>query len=208
MANDSLAGADAPAVMCCAELPTGSLAALLQPLGLQVRFCADGASIPGSYWGAPEAGLIGAQLYVRGDTPVHSALHEACHYLCADETRRAHLHTDAGGSDTEENAVCYLQILLADQLGGYSRTRIFADMQAWGYSFRLGSPAAWFREDAEDAQQWLLKNLRSPADKLLPRKLACAHDFVAAAASDSAAVQSASPNAEPASMNAARFPFS
>jgi hypothetical protein len=29
-------------------------------------------------------------------------------------------------------------------------------MDAWGYSFRLGSTAAWFERDAEDARAWLL----------------------------------------------------
>jgi hypothetical protein len=29
-------------------------------------------------------------------------------------------------------------------------------MDEWGYTFRLGSAAAWFREDAEDARQWLM----------------------------------------------------
>jgi hypothetical protein len=30
-----------------------------------------------------------------------------------------------------------------------------ADMDEWGYTFRLGSSARWFREDAEDARRWL-----------------------------------------------------
>jgi hypothetical protein len=30
-----------------------------------------------------------------------------------------------------------------------------ADMDAWGYSFRLGSTRAWFEGDAEDAREWL-----------------------------------------------------
>ena len=30
------------------------------------------------------------------------------------------------------------------------------DMDAWGYSFRLGSAENWFEEDAEDAKQWLV----------------------------------------------------
>jgi len=30
------------------------------------------------------------------------------------------------------------------------------DMDAWGYSFRLGSTRTWFERDAEDASQWLL----------------------------------------------------
>jgi hypothetical protein len=28
-------------------------------------------------------------------------------------------------------------------------------MDAWGYTFRLGSAARWFDEDASDARQWL-----------------------------------------------------
>jgi len=30
------------------------------------------------------------------------------------------------------------------------------DMDDWGYSFRLGSAAAWFQSDADDARRWLL----------------------------------------------------
>jgi len=29
-------------------------------------------------------------------------------------------------------------------------------MDAWGYSFRLGSAGAWFARDAEDARAWLV----------------------------------------------------
>jgi hypothetical protein len=72
-----------------------------------------------------------------------------------DADRRAALHTDAGGADVEEHAVCYLQCLLADRLPGYSRVRCFADMDAWGYTFVLGSAAAWFERDSDDAQAWL-----------------------------------------------------
>ncbi len=28
-------------------------------------------------------------------------------------------------------------------------------MDAWGYSFRLGSTRAWFEGDAQDARAWL-----------------------------------------------------
>ena len=139
----------------CDELPDGALPALLEPFGLAIVRLAEDAPIPGSYWGEPEAGLVGDRLYLRPDTPVHSALHEACHWLCMDEARRAGLHTDAGGTDTEENAVCYLQCLLAGRLAGYSRSRCFADMDAWGYHFILGSAAAWFDGDSDDARAWL-----------------------------------------------------
>jgi len=150
-----LLGAPELSVLPCAALPAGALDALLTPLGLRIHPVAQDAAIPGSYWGDSEAGLIGNGLYLRGDTPVHSALHEACHWLLADAERRATLHTNAGGTDTEENAVCYLQCLLADKLIGYSQARCFADMDAWGYSFILGSAAAWFAGDSDDAQQFL-----------------------------------------------------
>ena len=142
-------------VLPCAALPTGALAALLTPLGLVIQPVAHEAVIPGSYWGDSEAGLIGNGLYLRDDTPVHSALHEACHWLLADDSRRAALHTNAGGTDTEENAVCYLQCLLAEKLDGYSQARCFADMDAWGYTFILGSAAAWFAGDSDDAKALL-----------------------------------------------------
>ncbi|MDP3856244.1 MAG: hypothetical protein Q8Q73_00635 [Stagnimonas sp.] len=158
MEADVSPGGKAPSpttVLPVAALPDGAIAALLEPLGLDWQAVPDGAEIPGSYWGDSEAGLIGNRLHLRADTPVHSALHEACHWLLADAERRAVLHTDAGGTDTEENAVCYLQCLLADQLDGYSRARCFADMDAWGYTFILGSAAAWFERDSEDAQALL-----------------------------------------------------
>jgi hypothetical protein len=69
--------------------------------------------------------------------------------------RRASLDRDAGGDHAEENAVCYLQILWAEALPGIGAARLMADMDAWGYSFRLGSAARWFREDAADAHEWL-----------------------------------------------------
>jgi hypothetical protein len=69
--------------------------------------------------------------------------------------KRAAIHTDASESQAEEDATCYLQILLADALPGAGGERIMADMDAWGYTFRLGSARAWFERDAEDARDWL-----------------------------------------------------
>jgi hypothetical protein len=151
----------ADGVLLLSALAPGALEALLAPRGLTVEWT-GGDTIAGSYWGAPEAGLVGHRLLVRPDTPVHSALHEACHFLCADPGRRTTLHTDAGGDDLEECAVCYLQCLLADELPGYSRARMFADMDAWGYSFRLGSARAWFEHDAADARDWLARHALLP----------------------------------------------
>jgi hypothetical protein len=69
--------------------------------------------------------------------------------------RRTGLDRDAGGDDAEENGVCYLQILLADHLPGVGKARLCADMDEWGYSFRLGSAREWFEGDADDARIWL-----------------------------------------------------
>ena len=143
-------------VLNCGALPQGELASLLQRYDMQLVMVADDENIPGSYWGDSEAGLINNQLYVRSDTPVHSALHEACHYICMDQAWRQALDTDAGGGYDEENGVCYLQILLSDHIDSMGKQRMFADMDTWGYSFRLGSSQAWFEQDAEDARQWLL----------------------------------------------------
>lgn len=134
------------------------LAALLEVYGLSLQTVAPGLDIPGSYWGEREAGLRAGQLYARADTPVHSILHEACHFICMSAARRATVDTDAGGDDEEESAVCYLQVLLADALPGVGRDRLFADMDAWGYSFRLGDSRAWFECDAEDARLWLRRH--------------------------------------------------
>ena len=129
---------------------------LLGRFGLRFRVHDAGQPIPGSYWGESEAGLVGDVLHATPETPLHSVLHEAGHWICMDPDRRARLHTDAGGDDPEENAVCYLQVLLADAIPGLGRERLFADMDAWGYSFRLGSTKRWFEQDAEDARLWLL----------------------------------------------------
>jgi hypothetical protein len=142
-------------VQRCAALAHGVLETFVSGCGMQLQWIADGAPIPGSYWGESEAGLAGDRLCVRADTPVHSALHELCHWLCMDPARRAAVHGDAGGTDPEEAGVCYLQCLLADVLPGYSQARLFADMDAWGYHFRLGGARAWFEHDAEDARAWL-----------------------------------------------------
>ncbi len=130
---------------------------LLDRYGLELTLVAHGEVIPGSFWGEREAGLIGAKLYARLDTPVHSVLHESAHFICMTPERRAGLDTDAGGDDAEENAVCYLQILLAASLPQVGRERMCRDMDEWGYSFRLGSAAAWFAQDAADAREWLIR---------------------------------------------------
>ncbi len=138
-------------------LDRAAIGLLLHRFGIDLRMVPDGQSIPGSYWGDSEAGLKDRTLYARPDTPLHSVLHEASHFICMTPERRAGLDTDAGGDDAEECGVCYLQILLACELPQCGFERACADMDAWGYSFRLGSARAWFEQDAEDARQWLVE---------------------------------------------------
>jgi len=143
-------------VLKCGEIEAAGLAGLLTRYGILLEWVEDGLEIPGSFWGDSEAGLVANRLLVRRDTPLHSAMHEACHYICMDQQRRDGLHTDAGGGYDEENGVNYLQILLSDHIPECGRAQMFADMDEWGYSYRLGSAQAWFEKDAEDARQWLL----------------------------------------------------
>jgi len=145
------------AMRTCGELVPGALEDLLDGFGLELRWIGEGRPIPGSHWGEPEAGLLGSAVFVRADTPVHSALHEASHSICMGAERRGRLDTDAGGDDLEECAVCYLQVLLADELRGVGSERLMEDMDAWGYSFRLGSTREWWRHDAAEARSWLIE---------------------------------------------------
>jgi hypothetical protein len=142
-------------VLTLADIDVGDVRALLAAHDLRLVEVAAGADIPGSYWGNPEAGLIGHDVYARPDTPVHSLLHEAAHLLVMPAEKRPGIHTDASDCQHEEDATCALQIILADALPGVGRERLMADMDAWGYTFRLGSARAWFEHDAEDALAFL-----------------------------------------------------
>ena len=144
-------------VLALADIGFDAPRALLARYGLALERVADFDPIPGSYWGEPEAGIIGSSVYARADTPVHSLLHEAGHLIVLPPERRAGVHTDATDSVPEEDAVCVLQGLLADALPGVGSERLMADMDAWGYTFRLGSARAWFQQDAEEARAWLLQ---------------------------------------------------
>jgi hypothetical protein len=129
---------------------------LLASYRLEPVILEPGTTIPGSYWGDREAGLIGTRIYFRCDTPLHSVLHEACHFICMDDTRRTQLERDAGGDYDEENAVCYLQILLAGEIAGIDSQQMCRDMDAWGYTFRLGSASAWFEREPREPREWLI----------------------------------------------------
>ena len=141
-----------------ADVPQAALSSLLNRYGLELVQQAQGAPISGSFWGDSEAGIIGRTVYVRADTPIHSLLHETCHVVCMTQDRRDGLDRDAGGDDLEESAVCYLQVILADHIDGVGRDRLMLDMDAWGYSFRLGNTRDWFQTDAGDAAEFLMNH--------------------------------------------------
>lgn len=143
-------------MLTVSDVSGAAIESLLGKYGLALRVQAPEETITGSFWGDPEAGVVGQTVFVRPDTPVHSLLHETCHIICMTGDRRAALETDAGGDDLEEAAVCYLQLVLAEELAGVGKDRLVADMDAWGYSFRLGDTRSWFESDAEDARNWLI----------------------------------------------------
>jgi len=145
-------------VAVLADLDLLAVERLLGRYGLELVLLPDGCGIPASYWGPPEAGIAARTLFARADTPAHSVLHEACHFVCMTPERRTNLWRDAGGDDFEECAVCYLQVLLADLIPGLGAARLLADLDAWGYSFREGSARAWFDGDGQDARRWLVEH--------------------------------------------------
>jgi hypothetical protein len=140
------------------DVDLAEVKALLERYGLVLETVRPAKPIPGSFWGDEEAGLRDNRLLARSDTPIHSVLHETCHYVCMTPDRRNGLDTDAGGDYEEENGVCFLQILLADSLRGMGRQRMMQDMDTWGYSFRLGSAQSWFEGDSEDARDFLVRH--------------------------------------------------
>jgi hypothetical protein len=142
-------------MLTLADIALADVVALLARHDLHLQLVPDGETIPGSYWGECEAGIIGTTVYARSDTPVHSLLHEAAHLIVLPPERRAQVHTDATDSVEEEDAVCVLQALLGDALPGVGRERVLADMDTWGYTFRLGSARNYFEHDADSAWQWL-----------------------------------------------------
>jgi len=142
-------------VLRLGEIDVAAAVRLLSGYGLRLILVEEGADIPGSYWGESEAGIIAETVYARRDTPVHSLLHEACHLIVLPPERRRAVHTDATDSVAEEDAVCVLQALLGDELPGVGTARILADMDAWGYTFRMGSARSYYEHDADDAWQWL-----------------------------------------------------
>jgi hypothetical protein len=144
-------------LLLLADVDAQAIQRLLASYGILFTQVTDATPIPGSYWGEPEAGLIGSTVFARSDTPVHSILHEACHLIVMPEERRIGVHTDATDSVAEEDAACYLQIVLAERLPEVGSEQIMSDMDTWGYTFRLGSTRAWFEQDADDTRTWLAR---------------------------------------------------
>ena len=68
--------------------------------------------------------------------------------------RRAGLDRDAGGDDAEECAVCYLQILLADELTALAARACCVTWMPGDIPFAWAAPG-WFEQDAADACVWL-----------------------------------------------------
>ncbi len=170
MAAGSTAGE--ASVLRLADIALAPVSALLARFGLGLEQVPAGQPIPGSYWGESEAGIIGERVFARADTPLHSLLHEACHLIVLPQERRRAVHTDATDCTREEDATCYLQIVLADALPDVGSARLMRDMDAWGYSFRLGSTAAWFAHDAADASAWLREHGLLDAAGRVPALLA------------------------------------
>jgi hypothetical protein len=167
-ALQSVTGQCESGVLTLANIEFNAATALLALYGLAFETVPDGSPIPGSYWGDPEAGIIGSTVYARADTPVHSLLHEAAHLIVLPPERRAVVHTDATDSVEEEDAVLVLQALLADTLPGVGRARMCEDMDRWGYTFRLGSARNYIERDADSAWRWLAdRNLVDLASRRL-----------------------------------------
>lgn len=125
---------------------------------LQLHEVSSNNEIPYSFWGTPEAGRQQSILYARADTPIHSLLHEACHFICMPPSLRHQPSIDAGGTAEEEDACCYLQLILSDYVPGFNQHIHLHDMNIWGYNFRLGSSARWFYADSDDARDWLIRH--------------------------------------------------
>ncbi len=140
------------------DLSSESIKHLLGHYGIRLHCLQFDMDIPYSFWGEPEAGRLGENLYLRDDTPIHSILHESAHYVCMPEQQRHNAEVDAKGSAMEENATCYLQVLLSNHIHGYSRKQLMKDMDDWGYSFRFGSTHDWFTKDAKEVKDWLISH--------------------------------------------------
>lgn len=50
------------------------------------------------------------------------------------------------------------KVLLVCDVQGVGCARLMLDMDAWGYSFRLGNTLEWLQNDAADAKKFLINH--------------------------------------------------
>ena len=100
--------------------------------------------------------MIGATVYARADTPVHSLLHEAGHLIVLPPERRAaRAYRRHRFGRRRRRGLRAAGRCSATRCRASAATRVLADMDAWGYTFRLGSARAYVEHDAADAWRWL-----------------------------------------------------
>ena len=78
-------------VLVVSDIAPDTLTQLLDRYGLTLVILDDDASITGSFWGDSEAGIVGRQVFVRRDTPIHSLLHEVLSLIHISEPTRLDL---------------------------------------------------------------------------------------------------------------------
>jgi hypothetical protein len=145
---------EAASVLTLADIHFDDAAALLHRFGLRCSASPTAHRFPAATGANRGRDHRQRTVYARSDTPVHSLLHEACHLIVLPPERRAPC-TPTPPIRSRGRRGLLLQGLLADALPGVGSDRVLADMDAWGYTFRLGSARAWFEHDADDAWAWL-----------------------------------------------------
>ena len=101
-----------PEVLRLRDVAGCDVVALLARYGLRFERVADGAPIPGSFWGESEAGLISSTVFARDDTPLHSLLHEACHLIVIPPEMSWRGDRKASGLVFDENVKCCMPLLV------------------------------------------------------------------------------------------------
>jgi len=103
--------------------------------------------------GEREAGLIGAKIFARLDTPLHSVLHESAHFICMTPERRAGLDTDAAETTRKRPRCAICKWFWRTRCRGWAESAYAAiwmnglHLQAWArrgvvYGGRRGMRAA------------------------------------------------------------------
>ena len=141
-----LVGGDAPiSVQTMTNTLTTDVAGTLDQIN---RAAAVGADIVRVSTPDQESTAALRQIVRESPVPIVADIH--FHYkraIEAAEAGAACLRINPGNIGSAER--------VREVLPGAGRDRILADMDAWGYSFRLGSARAYVERDAESAWQWL-----------------------------------------------------